>query len=96
MKNEKQSTERSYSRYLMGASLIALTLLFLGAGKMSDNMQSRALELENMKKNCTESVEQLWKAIPAEHQTAWTRLVAENPQLCFKASHYALKPLGSQ
>lgn len=78
-------------RYTLCAVVFALSLLLVGAGRLNEGMQTRSREVEKARQNCQNIALEIAKEIPAEHRTAWTKLASENPELCFKMNHSALR-----
>ncbi len=77
-------------RYMCCGAFFALSLLLLGAEKLSEGMQNRNRESENRRRDCRMALQIFLDAVPAEHRAAWTDLAESSPELCFRANHSCL------
>ena len=91
MKGECEAMERTRismnrrMRYMCCGAFFALSLLLLGAEKLSEGMQNR-----NRRRDCRMALQIFLDAVPAEHRAAWTDLAESSPELCFRANHSLL------
>ncbi len=87
MMKTRFSMNRRMRYMLLCGVFLALSLLLLGAERLSEGMQNRNRESENRRRDCRMALQVFLDAVPAEHRAAWTDLAESSPELCFRANH---------
>ncbi len=73
-------------RYALVAAIFSLTLLLVGAGKMSGSIQAYNEEIKNSKAECQAAVDRFRSLVPAENQKAWDKVSEKYPEFCLRVS----------
>lgn len=63
-----------------------LSLLLIGAGRVTTELQHMEVSRQNEQKQWTEQLDSMLKEIPIEHQSEWRKTVKENPSFLLKVN----------
>ena len=61
--------------------LVVISVLLVGAGKVTDEMRGRVQSGKQEAEECREIAQAFSSEIPVEHNSSWTKAVASNPKL---------------
>jgi len=79
------------SRFVVCATLLLLSLLLIGAGRITGEFNGRSVSKQMEKEHWTRLVAGMSSQLPRENREAWLKSASENPQALLKLSTIEFK-----
>jgi len=85
----------SKKRWIVCMGIIVLSLLLLGAGRVTEKLRERNSHKREEKQIWTEIVAGMSQELPLEHKKAWAKIAREKPKFLMEICTVNLSPLSS-